>query len=132
MIDEAIRQIEFRFGSSVAHTVFEQNYLLNSGIAEELYSMVYSPKYLQFVQEIAERSNLIVLNTPTVKDNISIPRDRPTCFFSGIEQSNQFNRKIKGATILEFGMFDVEQTYDAVHYTVAGNKLIMNQLETYL
>jgi len=111
---------------------FEQNYCLSNGEVEGLYSMVYSRDYLRCVQGIADSNRLIVLNTPSVNEDISIQRDRPAVFFSGIEQSNQFNRQISGAIIIDCGVFDIEQTYDAVHFTVAGNELIMNQLRAYL
>lgn len=132
MLDEAVGQIEYFLGSKVAKIVFEQNYRLSSGVTDALYSMVYDRRYLQCAQKIADHSRLIVLNTTNVKSDISIQRDRPAAFFSGIDQSNQLNRQISRAIILEFGVFDIEQTYDAVHYTVAGNELIMNQLEAYL
>lgn len=132
LLDEAIAQVEFRLGSKVTQVVFQENYRLNSGLTEKLHSIVYSRKYLQCVQEIADRSHLIVLNTPGVKSDISIPRDRPAAFFSGIELSNQFNRQITDANVLDFGGFDIEQTYDGVHYTVAGNKIIMDKLKGYL
>lgn len=132
ILDDAVAQVEFRFGPGVARSQFVEQYTGSDGEEIPLYSMSYGEEYRRGIESLAAARPLIVVNTPTVSADIRVPRRRPRSFFDALEQGNQFNRSIRGAVVLQPPAFDEHHTYDAVHYTNAGNELIFEQIREQL
>jgi|SRR6516165_3124377 hypothetical protein len=131
ILADAVQQVEARMGVGLARSQFVEEYLVAGGDKLALYSMSYTASYRQRIEAMIA-STTIVLNTPPVRPDISVPRKRPRSFFSAIELGNAFNRSIGGATVIDLPVFDQAHTYDAVHYTNRGNELIFDRLVEHL
>jgi hypothetical protein len=125
---DAKAQVDYLLGINDTTIEFEEMYTASSGIQIPLYSLTYDHRYLKEINRIALNSNLVVLNTPAILPDLVLPRARPLSFFNGIEKGNDFNRRIENSTVLELPTFDLSLTYDAVHYTDEGNRLIFQMI----
>lgn len=124
ILEDAIQQIEAVMGQDIATFDFAENYVLSNGESVPLYSMKYRDAYKEKIEEIVEKQRTFIINTPLVDADICIERERPNSFFSGVADTSEFNRSIKGACVVDFPKIDESFTYDAVHYTKLGSDLI--------
>lgn len=97
-----------------------------------LYSMQYEKGYRQPIETIAAQQPLVIINTPLTHPGIAIERKRPSAFFPAQAASNEFNRSINGAEVIDLPEFDETLTYDAVHYTSRGNEVVFDRVKDYL
>jgi hypothetical protein len=132
ILADAVQQVEARMGVGLARSQFVEEYATADGETLALYSMSYAAGYRQRIETMIADGSAIVLNTPPVSPDISVPRKRPRSFFSAVDKGNAFNRSISGATVIDLPVFDESYTYDAVHYTNRGNELIFGRLVEYL
>ncbi len=132
ILDDAVRQVDTLLGPGVASSHFCERTLSSAGEDIPLYSMTYGDAYHQCIEALAAKCLLLVVNTPPVDRDIRVPRQRPASFFDAVEQGNAFNRSIGGATVVEPPQFDERHTYDAVHYTDAGNEVIFEKIREQL
>jgi hypothetical protein len=132
ILDDAVRQVDTLLGPGVASSDFCERTRSSSGEDIPLYSMAYGDAYRERIEALAAQRPLLVVNTPPVGRDIRVPRQRPASFFDAVEQGNAFNRSIRGASIVEPPTFDERHTYDAVHYTQAGNEVIFEKIREQL
>jgi hypothetical protein len=132
ILEDAVRQVDACVEPGTAQPSAVERYTASSGEELELFAMSYGPAYRSGIETLADSSTLVVLNTPPVEPGIPIRRHRPSSFFAGLEATNRFNRLLRGATVLDFPVFDETCTYDAVHYTDRGNELIFEALSRHL
>ena len=132
ILQDVVRQVELSVGPGVAHPYWVQNYTLSNGSYVPLYSISYGEAYKLAIEAIANRSHLVILNTPLTKCSIKIERKRPASFFLAQADSNAFNHSIRGAQVIDLPDFDELLTYDAVHFTNLGNELIYSHIWRHL
>jgi hypothetical protein len=132
ILEDAVRQVEKLLGPGVARSHFVERYVASGGEDIPLYSMTYGDEYRRSIEAVAAARPLLVINSPLVNIDIRVPRHRPRSFFDALEQGNRFNRSIRGAVVIDPPRFDERHTYDAVHYTVAGNELIFEKMREHL
>lgn len=126
-LSNAVKQVEFAVGRGVVEPYFSENFISSAGEVIPLYAMNYGGAYRASIEAIAAQHDIVIINTPLTNPNVNIERKRPLSFFLAQEQSNQFNRLIDGAQVIELPDFDETLTYDAVHYTHLGNELIFDK-----
>lgn len=132
VLSEAILQVDNVVGKHVASSNFLENYDGANGDLIALYGMHYGDLYRSAIEAICRCCNLVILNTPPTDRDIAIQRRRPSSFFIAQMESNEFNRSIERATVLDFPTFNESLTYDAVHFTQRGNAIIFDSVEGYL
>jgi len=114
------------------------SYQMTNG-EEELYALKYSLGYVEFISEYISNyqfEKCIYINTPIISSDIKIERERPIEFFEKIIETNKLIEQIiiksKNSQIIDFSKkFSNNQekfTYDAVHYTIDGHKIIAEEL----
>lgn len=129
---EAIHQTEEIIGKDVAESYFVENYHQPNEISKPLYSMRFNERYLRAIENIARKSDLVVLNTPLTDRFCSWARPRPRCFFDAQLATNNFNRLITKAKVVDFPTLTPLYTYDGVHFTPKGNRLIFDKIKDLL
>lgn len=132
VLDDTVRQVEARMGPGIAESYPVEHYVDTFGEPIQLFSMLFEPAYRRNVRAVLRGSSTIIINTPVVGPDIRVPRRRPSSFFASLNASNEFNKSLGEATVIDLPVFDESLTYDAVHYTDAGNSLIFSKLEQYL
>jgi len=132
ILEDAIRQVETRLGPGIADSRFVESYAASGGEEIPLFSMTYGDEYRQSIEAVAAETPLLVVNTPLVSPDIRVPRKRPAAFFEALGLTKRFNQSIRGAAVVDLPDFDEHLTYDAVHYTNAGNQLIFEKIQTHL
>jgi hypothetical protein len=132
ILEDAIFQAEYYIGKDAATAIVAENYISSHGEEIALYEMVYSNAYLKSIQSIAQASSVILIDTPIVKSDIRVERQRPASFFSNLKETNKFNSKIGTYKTIDLPVFDETKTYDGVHYTALGNEIILNELKPFL
>jgi hypothetical protein len=129
---DAIQQVEARMGAGVAHARFVEQYPGEPGESLELYAMSYDARYRERIESMIAGIPTVVINTPIVPADIRVPRRRPSSFFAALELTTEFNRSIRGATVVDLPVFDESYTYDGVHYTNLGNELVFSRVKQFL
>jgi hypothetical protein len=129
---DVVQQVEARMGAGVARARLVEHYPDERGEPMELYAMSYDGRYREQLQSMIAGIPTIVINTPTVPSEIRVRRRRPRSFFTALELSKEFNRSIRGATVVDLPVFDESYTYDGVHYTNLGNELIFSRVKQFL
>lgn len=132
ILQNASQQVEFLVGKGVAESYAVQDFVSSRGEEIPLYSMTYGSAYRKCIEAIVVRQPTVIINTPLVDPAISIERERSRAFFSALTDSNEFNRSISGAQVVDLPDFDKMLTYDAVHYTSRGNDVIFDKVKDYL
>jgi hypothetical protein len=132
ILEDAIRQVEFLVGKGVAKSYALQHIVSSRGDEIPLYSMAYDGTYRQCIESTVVRQPTVVINSPLVDPEIRVERLRPSSFFFALTESNEFNRSINGAQVVDLPDFDESLTYDAVHYTSRGNEVIFDAIKGYL
>jgi hypothetical protein len=132
ILDDAVRQVEVLLGPGAASSRFAEYYAGSNGETIPLFAMTYEDAYRRKVEALAATLSLIVVDTPHVSPEIRVERRRPKAFFDALEETRRFNRSIAGATVVDLPAFGETLTYDAVHYTNAGNDLIFRTLREHL
>lgn len=131
ILQDVTRQVALNVKKGVAKTYFVEDYV-SATETIPLFTIRYGDAYRCAVQDIADKHDMLIINTPLTDPYIRIDRKRPASFFVAQEHSNAFNKSIGGAQIIDLPNFDESFTYDAVHYTDVGNELIFNRVEEYL
>lgn len=132
IVQDAVRQIESVVDQGVAETCFAEDHVSAGAGVMPLYSIRYGETYRRAIEAIAERHQMVILNTPLSIPDIAIERKRPGSFFPAQAESNAFNRSIRGAQVIDLPDFDESLTYDAVHFTRRGNELIFDRIKDHL
>jgi len=127
-----IKQVEFKIGAGVASEVFLDETVSTADGEVPLDIRGYIHVYEDHVQKLVSSQATFILNTPHILPSIQIDRVRPECFFEAVKDGNAFNIGLSDATVIEFDLFGIEETYDAVHYTPLGNKLVFEKLKEML
>ncbi len=132
ILQDSMEQIEFAMGRDIAKCEYIEDYLLNSGNIAPIFMMKYQKEFKAKIEKRLSLNNgkTIVINTPPC--NANIKRERPRSFYQGVKEANKFNRLLEKVKVIDFDDFDSKHTYDGVHYTIFGNKIIMNKLRRYL
>ena len=68
-----------------------------------------------------------VIKTPLVDSNINITRKRPMSFFKQLKSTNNMIDKLD-CNVIEVGDFNIDCTFDAVHWTQKGGLFIFNKI----
>jgi hypothetical protein len=129
ILQDSVQQVDSIVGLGVAKTRFVEEYFSISHEVMPLYAMTYSSAYRESIESIAARHSLVIVNTPITSPSIAIVRKRPAAFFSAQVESNEFNHSIAGAQVIDLPKFDETMTYDAVHFTRRGNKIIFDTIK---
>ena len=106
---------------------------------DKLYALNYSLEYVEFISEYIlnyQFEKCIFINTPKISKEIQIERERPNEFFEKIIKTNKLIKQLdmigKNFQIIDLSeKFSNNQenfTYDAVHYTINGHKIIAEEL----
>ena len=132
ILQDVVLQVENVVGKGVAQSVFVENFNSSSGESIALYSSRYNNHYKAAVEKISQARPLVIINTPRTDPSIAILRKRPQSFFYAQLISNEFNRSISDAVVVDLPDFDESLTYDAVHYTQQGNEVIFSIIQEYL
>jgi len=74
---------------------------------------------------------IYAIKTPMVDPKINIERKRPTSFFEQLKNTNTLIDQIN-CNAIELGWFDIDFTYDAVHWTQNANKFIFKEVIKHL
>ena len=98
----------------------------------DLYNIEYTDPFINKLSQILRQTETIILNTPDISEKIILDRPRPDSFYLSVKKGNEFNSRLPHKSLINFGEFDSQLTYDAVHYTTKGNDLVFNSLEKYL
>lgn len=132
LLEDAVRQVDSVIGVNAAKAYFVENFTSRDETIIPLYSIRYDDSYRKAISALAQKYDILILNSPLTDINISIERKRPEAFFLAQAVSNEFNRSVQGAQLLDFPNFDNLHTYDAVHFTVKGNEVIFERLIEFL
>lgn len=132
ILQDVALQVNLIVGEDVASSYYVENFLLSGGGVAPLYSLRYKKDYQLSIETISTQYSLIIINTPLTNDEIVIQKKRPRAFFPAQSESNDFNRSITGAVVIDLPEFDERLTYDAVHYTPLGNEMIFDRVKDHL
>ncbi|QWE27016.1 hypothetical protein [Polynucleobacter sp. AP-Ainpum-60-G11] len=125
VIWDVLRQAESILdGGAKCQTVEVGRSLSSSGQMITLHEIIYPSEFKIAVQNSLRDFNCYVFSTPEIKKDIQIERARPNIFYSSIRLTNKFNLSLKAIELIELPEFNEQFTYDAVHYTDAGNMKI--------
>jgi len=97
-----------------------------------LYNVVIGPSIDSKIKKKFNKKSTIIINTPIVNPNIKFERKRPPSFYKCIIEGNNYNQSFSNADIIEIGIFDGKNTYDGVHYTNSGNKIIIKKIRDFI
>jgi hypothetical protein len=132
ILSDATQQVELSVGKDVVKPYFVEDFSLSSGETVALFAMNYGKAYRNAIEAISVIHKMIIINTPLTDAGIAIERKRPASFFLAQSESNNFNRSINGAQVIDFQKFDELLTYDAVHYTPRGNEVIFDAVKGFI
>jgi hypothetical protein len=127
IIEEALEQLQDNIGPDLAETVPVDQMRLSNGEMQTLYSLQYSNHFKVALVSHINNVRCIVINTPLIDPAITWPRHRPQSFYRGLQQTREFNQGLP-VTLVDIGMADRSDSYDAVHYTASGNLRIYHSL----
>jgi hypothetical protein len=127
--EDSISQIEYKIGSGVAIAEYLEDYKSAEQELIPLYCLRYNDFYRSFIQEITSNHDTVIVNTPEISPHINYERNRPSSFFNGIVAGNHFNTSIQTASVINLKNFSKDETYDAVHYTGEGSRVVFEELK---
>ncbi len=112
---------------------FAEEFVNQDGDKLELFIQQYPQVFLDSLLKTFSDYEVLILGTPDISPNIKFKRVRPQSFYEGLLLTRFFNNSLKAsAQLLELPEFNQAETYDAVHYTYEGNRLIFGLLKYYL
>jgi len=124
-----LKQSNYLFKNKQLKIKFIEKFTDEKNKEINLYNVNFNKKYLIHLNKQLPNKKLILINTPPLKKNSFFKkRLRPKSFFSMINRSINFNKKIKTLKIINFTSFNEKNTYDGVHYTDNGYKQIFKKL----
>jgi hypothetical protein len=133
IIEKSVCQYDLFFDKRDAEIKFLEKYMTQNEGELSLYQQMYPEKFNSSLMDLLSSCNSIILNTPLLVSDYIFERSRPTSFFEAVKKSNQFNCLLQMPKIvIDFKEFDNAETYDGVHYTEKGNKLIFSYIQKYL
>tara|TARA_B100000795_G_C22750998_1_gene419422 strand:+ start:216 stop:1001 length:786 start_codon:yes stop_codon:yes gene_type:complete len=108
------------------------DFKLSNGINEELGTFSISENSINAIAKKLKKINskLYFINTPEVLSNKGFTRNRPECFYSQINKSNELVKKISGESsgnLIDISKVGVD-TFDGVHFTDIGHKICYKML----
>ncbi len=128
VLDNVIEQVNYYMGD-IASSKFIQMYESINGSSIPLYITEYNKEFYEKIQKMVDQFNKVfIINTPYVLPHISFPRVRPASFYDSLIKTSNFNKKLKVHKTIDLGVIGERETYDAVHYTKFGSKLILDKL----
>lgn len=126
-------QYNLFFKDSTPDIVFVGDFVNQENENIKLFVQQYPASFIKGLRNELEKSNFIIINTPTVSPAIRFKRIRPASFYESLHLTNKFNSFFNDvAKIIELPEFSSEETYDAVHYTKKGNNSIFKKLSPVL
>ena len=132
ILDNQIMQVSQVLGAGITKSYFVENYKVSNSELIPLYSNHYESAYSEGVVKMAQLYPTVIINTPFVSTDVILDRMRPDSFYNGLKRAQDFNRLISAANVVDLPDFDINHTYDGIHYTNAGNIFIFNLLKDYL
>ena len=138
LIYDMKKQISMSYSNNVGSVSLEK-YTLANGTKEELQTLLYDNKYIQNIQNILIKrfNKIFLLNTTNFPKSINIQRKRPGSFFEQIAKTNTLIKKIVKVDCDRMHLIDISTvfknnyslyTFDAVHYTSKGHKVVYDFL----
>lgn len=122
-----VEQVAFTCETESSEILPMENYRLSSGREEMLFSVNYPDRFKLLLRDFLHATPTIAVKTPLLDPGIRIERKRPASFFAQLRKTNEFIDELS-CTCTTPGCFDERQTYDGVHWTQAGNKLIFDKI----
>lgn len=104
-----------------------ETYQLSDGRCEMLFSVIYPEQYKAQLKGFLGAKPVLAIKTPLVDPDIRIERKRPLSFFTQLSKTNEFIDEL-GCDSVDLGCFDHHLTYDAVHWTQQGNKVVFDKI----
>jgi len=103
------------------------NFKLSKGINEELGTFSISENSINAIAKKIKKINskLYFINTPEVLSNKGFKRNRPECFYSQINKSNELVKKLSdrsSGSLIDISKVGIN-TFDGVHFTGMGHKI---------
>ncbi|WP_294919240.1 hypothetical protein [Sulfuricurvum sp. PD_MW2] len=132
-LDDALIQIkQFSNTQNVIHQ--HEKYPLNNGNIEVLQSIEYQENYLIELNSLLNKKfkKKYFINTPAISKDIQIERSRPDSFFQQLHKTNELIFFMVNFSQTKNRLIDIHNityTYDAVHYTDEGHKMIFDILQ---
>lgn len=108
-----------------------ETYQLSDGSYEKLQNLEYSDCYLHNIAYYLKQrfTTLYFINTPLLDANTALSRQRPSSFFIQLASTNALIEKmIELSSSILIDVKDINMTYDGVHYTVEGHKLLFERI----
>ena len=124
--ESILSQINYFYDSEIPFIYLEE-YLLSNGKLEKVYTIDYPESLIEKMNEIFSQNRIYAIKTPIVNQSIKIDRKRPASFFEQLKSTNNLIDKINCNSI-DLGRFNLDFTYDAVHWTQTANKYIFNEV----
>jgi hypothetical protein len=125
--NEIKEQIQYYHNEEKISLIPHEYYKVSNGKNEMLYSIEYSKAYIQKLNNKFSSQTIYVIKTPLVDSDININRKRPMSFYKQLKSTNNMIDKLD-CNVIEVGDFNVECTYDAVHWTKRGSLFIFNKI----
>ncbi|MDP0562391.1 MAG: SGNH/GDSL hydrolase family protein [Candidatus Endonucleobacter sp. (ex Gigantidas childressi)] len=131
-INDILSQIE-QFSKVKSTIVKYDKCKLNDETYELLQSIQYSQEHLENINSVLAHKfdKCYFINTPIVDKNMKMERRRPNSFFTQLYKTNELINTIVDLSERNI-LIDIKElnyTYDGVHYTEEGNKLIFNKIQ---
>lgn len=131
LCESMISQINFVSDTQEAEIQELDEWVLSNGERQTLSTVEYSEAYIHRLKRYFTTIPLIAIKTPLVDAAIDITRFRPPTFFTQLQKTNSFIDRLDCESI-DLGCFDHSLTYDAVHWTEKGNRLVFEKIRKYL
>jgi hypothetical protein len=133
IIDKSVCQYDLYFEKRDAEIKFLEKYMTQNEGELSLYQQTYPEKFNSSLTDLMSSCNTIIINTPLLVSDYIFERDRPISFFEAVVKSNQFNCLLQmPKVVIDFEELGNSETYDGVHYTEKGNRLIFSYIQKYL
>jgi hypothetical protein len=129
---DAMRQIEAYIGADAATSTFVEESTRLTGETIQLYAMTYGAAYGRHIERTLSDRRAVVINSPVIDPRCVFPRPRPASFFAALKASNTFNQSLAGVEVIDLPEFNTSLSYDGVHYTAEGSRLIYDRVKEFL
>tara|TARA_R110001583_G_scaffold18891_4_gene74696 strand:- start:329 stop:1087 length:759 start_codon:yes stop_codon:yes gene_type:complete len=99
-----------------------------------LFSLEYPKEYVRALANelLCRFQDVVMLTTSNVDINIKFKRDRPSCFYEQLKDTNYLVEELAslvGSTLLNVNSLKLK-TFDAVHFTREDHQKLFNQMIT--
>lgn len=124
--ESILSQINYFYDEKISF-IYLEDYLLSNGRIEKLYTIDYPESLIEKMNKKFRQYSIYAIKTPMVNPGIIIERKRPKSFFEQLMNTNNLIDQIDCNSI-DLGRFNIQYTYDAVHWTQTANKYIFNEV----